>query len=126
MERISRFPPYLDLGDYVVVHAGIRPGWPLEKQTLEDLTQLRVLNDANTEGGVATPWYERYRGDKTVIFGHTVFATPLLNKNAIGIDTGCVYGGSLTAVVLPERRLVSMPAVKAYADRRGGASCHRG
>ena len=122
MERISQFPPYLDLGDYLVVHAGIRPGLPLEKQSLEDLTQLRTLNG----GGASVPWYERYRGHKKVIFGHTVFAAPLLTENAIGIDTGCVYGGSLTAVVLPERRLVSMPAVKAYAGRRGGASWLRG
>jgi hypothetical protein len=126
LERISQFPPYLDLGDYMVVHAGIRPGLPLEKQSLEDLTQLRMLDDARQGSGVGTPWYERYRGHKTVIFGHTVFETPLLEEKAIGIDTGCVYGGSLTAVVLPERRLVSMPAVKAYAGRRGGASWLRG
>jgi hypothetical protein len=120
MERISRFPPYIDLGDFVVVHAGIRPGLALEKQSLEDLTQLRMLNGARPGSGVRTPWYEAYRGNKTVIFGHTVFETPLLKENVIGIDTGCVYGGSLTAVILPERRLVSVPAVKAYANRRGG------
>ncbi|MGH7767763.1 MAG: metallophosphoesterase [Candidatus Binatia bacterium] len=125
MEQVSRFPPYLDLGDYLVVHAGIRPGLPPEKQSLEDLTELRMLNGGRPGAGVAMPWYERYRGHKTVIFGHTVFATPLLKENAIGIDTGCVYGGSLTAVVLPERRLVSMPAVKAYTSR-GGASWLRG
>jgi diadenosine tetraphosphatase ApaH/serine/threonine PP2A family protein phosphatase len=121
LEWISSLPPYIDLGDFVVVHAGVRPGLSLAKQSVEDLTQLRTLNGAPS----GTPWFERYCGKKTVVFGHSVFETPLLKENAIGIDTGCVYGGSLTAVLLPERRLVSIPAVKAYAAKKGESPCQR-
>jgi calcineurin-like phosphoesterase family protein len=110
MEWISGFPLYIDLGDFLVVHAGIRPGLPLERQSAEDLTGLRSLKSG-------APWFNQYCGKKTVIFGHTIFAAPLIRENAIGINTGCVYGGSLTAVVLPGRRLVSVPAVKAYAEK---------
>lgn len=117
MEWISQFPRYIDLGDYLVVHAGIRPGLPLEKQTVEDLTQIRTLSASEPGSRDGVPWFERYRGEKTVIFGHWVFATPLLRENAVGFDTGCVYGGRLTAVILPESRLVSIPARKAYAKK---------
>lgn len=117
MDWVSRLPLYVDLGDYLVIHAGIRPGRALEKQTVEDLTQLRTLDSANPENRKGTPWFERYRGDKIIIFGHRVFDCPLLRDNAIGIDTGCVYGGRLTAVVLPSGRLVSVPALKAYAKK---------
>lgn len=113
MEWISRLPRYIDLGDFLVVHAGVRPGVVLEKQTTEDLTRLRSLDGARD----GTPWFEKYRGAKTVVFGHRVFDAPMLKANAMGIDTGCVYGGALTAVVLPERRLVGIPAVKAYTNK---------
>jgi hypothetical protein len=119
MDWISQFPLYVDMGDHLVVHAGIRPGRPLEKQTIEDLTQLRSVDGPMPGGREGTPWFERYRGEKIIIFGHWVFDAPLLRDNAIGIDTGCVYGGRLTAVVLPVGHLVSVPARRAYARKKG-------
>ncbi len=119
MDWVSCLPHYVDLGDHLVVHAGVRPGCPLERQTVEDLTQLRTLDGTDPGSRKGTPWFERYRGDKIIIFGHWVFDAPLLRDNAIGIDTGCVYGGRLTAVVLPGDRLVSVPARRAYARKKG-------
>jgi len=46
--------------------------------------------------------FSDYDWGKRVIFAHTPFSTPFLAPNKIGIDTGCVYGGQLTALVLPE------------------------
>jgi hypothetical protein len=82
----------------------------LDRQTVEDLTSLRTCGD------FGAPWFEQYEG-KTAVFGHWVFTAPHVTKSTIGIDTGCVYGGSLTAVILPERRLVSIPAVKSYSRK---------
>ena len=113
MKWVAALPPYLDLGDYLVVHAGLRPGRSLADQDIRDLTEIRrvVVDDKEI------PWFDVYNGNPTVIFGHWVFSEPLVRKNALGIDTGCVYGGRLTACVLPQRDLVSIPARRAYARK---------
>ncbi|MBI2061082.1 MAG: metallophosphoesterase [Nitrospirae bacterium] len=94
--------------DMIVVHAGVRNGIALEKQTLEDLTTLKRLPPDNH------PWYDDYKGTKTIVFGHYPQREPLVRDRLIGLDTGCVYGGTLTALVLPGRKIVSVPAEKAY------------
>jgi hypothetical protein len=50
-----------------------------------------------------------------VIFGHTIFKKPLVQRNKIGIDTGAVYGGRLTALLLPQKEFVSV-AVERKSD----------
>jgi diadenosine tetraphosphatase ApaH/serine/threonine PP2A family protein phosphatase len=113
MKWVAALPHYLDLGDYLVVHAGLRPGRSLAEQDIKDLTEIRKVVIGDKE----IPWFDVYEGNQTVIFGHWVFGEPVVKTNAIGIDTGCVYGGRLTACVLPERHLVSVPARRAYARK---------
>ena len=108
MKFISKWKLYIELEDTVVVHAGVRNGIPLEKQTLEDLTTLKRLPPDNH------PWYDDYKGSKTIVFGHYPQREPMVCERLIGLDTGCVYGGSLSAFVLPGRKIVSVPAEKAY------------
>ena len=67
-----------------------------------------------------TFWTNHWKGPERVIFGHTVLSQPLVTRRAVGIDTGCVHGRELTAVVLPDWRFVSVPARKAYWAKRGG------
>ena len=45
---------------------------------------------------------------RTVVFGHTPLAKPLIEKNKIGIDTGAVYGGRLTCIELPSRKITQV------------------
>jgi serine/threonine protein phosphatase 1 len=76
-------------GDYLFVHAGIRPGVPLEAQDPHDLIWIRypfLQSDADF--------------GKVVVHGHTPEPQPVERGNRIGVDTGAVYGGSLTALVL--------------------------
>ncbi|MDR1921843.1 MAG: serine/threonine protein phosphatase [Candidatus Adiutrix sp.] len=86
---------YYETDDYIFVHAGLRPGLPLSRQSDNDLLWIRddFLNND-------------YDFGKTIIFGHTPFQEPLVTENRIGLDTGAVFGGPLTAVVLPERRFI--------------------
>ena len=76
-------------GGYLFVHAGIRPGVPLDAQTAEDLLRIRqpFLYTDQELGAV-------------VVHGHTPVKAPVVRANRIAIDTGAVFGGKLTAAVL--------------------------
>lgn len=88
------------IGDYVFVHAGIRPGVPLERQTLEDLRWIReeFLGDARDHGVM-------------IVHGHTIQDDVDECENRIGIDTGAYKSGVLTAIVVEgaERRYLKTP-----------------
>ncbi|WP_119165236.1 metallophosphoesterase family protein [Algihabitans albus] len=84
-------------GDYFFAHAGIRPGVALEAQSAEDLIWIRYpFLQSKVDFG------------KIVVHGHTPDRSPVERDNRIGIDTGAVYGGRLTALVLEgaERRFL--------------------
>ncbi|WP_275740863.1 metallophosphoesterase family protein [Halorhabdus sp. SVX81] len=93
----------------LVVHGGIDPRKPLGEQTREDLLTFRSLGD----GGYERPyWFEQHCEAPRVFFGHTVLAEPFATAGAVGLDTGCVYGGHLTAYRLSTGEFVSVePAV---------------
>jgi serine/threonine protein phosphatase 1 len=76
---------------YIYVHAGVKPGVPMFKQQRHDLIWIR-------DDFIFSPTGL----DKKVVFGHTPFSRPLIKEDKIGVDTGGVYGGALTAVQLPE------------------------
>src|SRR5262249_32904623 len=63
---------------------------------------------------VRYPWAQDYRGKAAVVYGHTPVPEATWLNNTICIDTGCVFGGRLTALRYPERELVSVPARRAY------------
>jgi serine/threonine protein phosphatase 1 len=76
-------------GGYFFVHAGVRPGVPLQQQTREDMLRIRqpFLYTERDLGAV-------------VVHGHTPVKAPGVTHNRIAIDTGAVFGGKLTCVVL--------------------------
>lgn len=82
------------VGGYLFVHAGVRPGVPLERQTRHDLIWIREpFLSSNEPFGLV------------VVHGHTPRQEPVIRQNRIGIDTGAVMGGMLTCAVLEEDRL---------------------
>lgn len=127
---LAGLPPYLELPEHgaCIVHAGLRPGVALSAQDVWTLTHVRSL-DADGEPSVRhdlAPWAAAHRDGPHVVFGHNSRLGLQLHPLATGLDTGCVYGGSLSALVLssaqrvPEdaeqrRQLVcSVPAQRRY------------
>lgn len=109
--------------ELLVVHAGLKPGVALEDQNPTDLFTMRSLDSAGNptpriEGGV--PWVSKWVGPPYVVFGHDAVRGMQMTRWAIGLDTGCVYGRELTGVWLPERRMVSVAAKKAWASVERG------
>lgn len=107
----------LDEGRLVVAHAGL-------KETLQGRTSpearafaLRGQNTGKLDAfglPIRSNWAAAYRGNALVVYGHTPVAEPLWLNNTVNIDTGCVYGGHLTALRYPERETVSIPAQAVY------------
>ena len=111
----NRMPFTIDLDTHLVVHAGLRPNVELYSQTTGDMTRLRTLGP-DRESDEGTPWYHVYFGEKVVLFGHWPAPEPRRGKKAIGLDTGCVYGHTLTAYIIETDEFVSVPAKKAYDE----------
>ena len=109
----NTLPFIIDLETHLVVHAGLRPNVELHSQTTGDLTRIRTLG-ADRESEEGTPWYQVYSGEKIVLFGHWPGPEPKRAKQAIGLDTGCVYGHNLTAYIIETDEFVSVPARETY------------
>jgi protein phosphatase len=108
-----------DDGKLVVAHAGM-------KEEMQGRGSGRVRDFAlygETTGEtddyglpVRYNWAAEYRGTAMVVYGHTPIAEPEWLNRTINIDTGCVFGGKLTALRYPERELVSVPALHTYYE----------
>ena len=88
---------------------------PWREQPARVVTRIQVVGPGGTaqkraDCPGAPHWSERWVGPPFVVYGHTPRPEPAQSAWALGIDTGCVDGGSLTAYVLPERRLVRVRA----------------
>ncbi|WP_296674841.1 metallophosphoesterase family protein [Novosphingobium sp.] len=90
---IAGFEDSISVGDYVFVHAGVRPGVPLCDQQQSDLRWIRSQFLEQEEGFGAV-----------IVHGHTIFAKPEVKAGRIGIDTGAYTSGRLTALGLEGTR----------------------
>jgi protein phosphatase len=109
----------LDGGRLVVAHAGLTE--PLQGRASAAVRDFALYGDTTGETDeyglpVRLNWAAEYRGAATVVYGHTPVLQPEWLNNTIDIDTGCVFGGSLTALRYPEREIVSVPAAQVYYE----------
>jgi serine/threonine protein phosphatase 1 len=89
LEFLTRLKTWHVEGDYAFVHAGVRPGMPIEAQREADLLWIRnEFLGSNADFG------------RVIVHGHTPTWHPDVRPNRIGIDTGAVFGGALTALAL--------------------------
>ncbi|MFB6160161.1 MAG: metallophosphoesterase family protein [Haloferacaceae archaeon] len=112
---LESLPVALAIDDTLVVHGGVDPTRALDEQDVESLLTCRAVPPENGYDGPF--WFERYRGPPRVVFGHTVLDDPVVTDWAVGLDTGCVYGGALTAYDYGDDSFVSVPAQRTYRTR---------
>ncbi|MGH3712978.1 MAG: polynucleotide kinase-phosphatase [Micromonosporaceae bacterium] len=109
----------LDGGRLVVAHAGLKEAYQGRASgRVRSFCLYGETTGETDEYGlpVRYPWANDYRGDAMVVYGHTPTPKPEWINNTICLDTGCVFGGELTALRYPEKALVSVPAERVYYE----------
>jgi protein phosphatase len=101
-----------------LVHFRAHP--PLQRSSSGTARSFALFGDTTGEVDqrglpIRRNWAQEYRGTAMVVYGHTPVLAPEWQNNTINIDTGCVFGGKLTALRYPERELISVPATQVYA-----------
>jgi hypothetical protein len=113
---VEQLPAYLEIEDHGlrVVHAGLVPGVPMDEQRPENLMKMRTLRADGTPSKQRghTLWGSLYEGPPHVAFGHNALDGLQLHRDATGLDTGCVYGGALTALVLEPNQVPPPPEAR--------------
>lgn len=112
---IESLPVAISWDGALVVHGGVHPDVPLEEHDVDALENTRAMNPGDSYDGPF--WFEHYEGPDRVFFGHTVMAHPAVYRYAIGLDTGAVYGGALTAYDLHADELVSVDVEVTHESR---------
>ncbi|MBP6013907.1 MAG: polynucleotide kinase-phosphatase [Alphaproteobacteria bacterium] len=110
---------WLDGGRLAVAHAGLKEemigrGSPMVRDFALYGETTGEIDDFGLP--VRLDWAAKYRGTTTVVYGHTPVPEAEWVNNTICIDTGCVFGGKLTALKWPEKELVSVPAQRTYYE----------
>ncbi len=109
----------LDEGRLVVAHAGMKEEYQGRGSgRVREFALYGETTGETDEFGlpVRFNWASEYRGRATVVYGHTPVPEPDWVNDTLNVDTGCVFGGRLTALRYPERELVSVPAARVYAE----------
>ena len=109
----------LDSGKLVVAHAGMKE--ELQGRASGRVREFSLYGETTGETDefglpIRLNWAEEYRGKATVVYGHTTVIEPQWINRTINIDTGCVFGGKLTALRYPEKEIISVPSRKTYYE----------
>ncbi len=110
-----------DDGKLVVAHAGLKES--MQGRGSGAVREFALFGETTGETDefglpVRYNWAADYRGKALVVYGHTPQPEPLWLNNTVNIDTGCVFGGSLTALRYPEKEIVSIRAHATYYESK--------
>ncbi len=108
-----------DNGNLVIAHAGLPER--MHGRSSAAVREFALFGETTGETDefglpVRYNWAADYRGQATVVYGHTPVPEPVWLSNTVNIDTSCVFGGRLTALRYPEREIVSVPAHRTYYE----------
>ncbi len=111
----------LDDGKLVVAHAGLKK--EMHGRGSGKVREFCLYGDTTGESDefglpIRLKWAKDYRGTAMVVYGHTPVVEPEWLNGTVNIDTGCVFGGKLTALRYPEKQTVSVPAKRMYCEPR--------
>lgn len=111
----------LDDGRLVVAHAGMKES--MQGRGSGAVREFALFGETTGETDefglpVRYNWAAEYRGPAMVVYGHTPIPEPEWLNRTINIDTGCVFGGKLTALRYPEKEIASVPSLHTYAEPR--------
>lgn len=102
----------------IFVHGGFMPGENWNRQPAEVVTRIQSVSDGKpckrSEAPDAPLWADLWNGPPFVVYGHAPRPEVHKLKWSLCVDTGCVFGGYLTAYILPEKRLVQVKARRRY------------
>lgn len=134
---LRNLPMILESDGWFFVHAGFEPGRTLDAQRKDRVIRVRYVNDKGemvpyADGSLDQPpdtvyWTEQWKGPKNVVYGHAVHSleAPRIDDRGgvlcVGIDTGCCFGGRLTAMIIQDggHEFVQVPARREYMKRPG-------
>lgn len=107
----------LDKGRLVVVHAGMPEA--MQGETSAEVREFALFGKRTGEVDehgypIRYDWASDYKGPALVVYGHTPMREPRWVNNSVNLDTGCIFGGRLTALRYPEKEIVSVPAKRIY------------
>lgn len=121
IEFIRSFPPFIKIDNLLVVHGGVHPKInlnSLSKQNIYEICQIRqvskndnsVLLDKQDKNTV--PWQDIYNGEHGfVVYGHQREKEVIQRKHSLGLDTGCVHGGKLSAAIFTDTKKIKYQIV---------------
>ncbi len=109
----------LDDGKLVVAHAGLKE--TMQGRGSRAVREFALYGETTGESDefglpIRYNWAAEYRGKAVVVYGHTPVPEPVWLNYTVNIDTGCVFGGKLTALRYPEQEVVSVPANQVYCE----------
>lgn len=130
---IARMPLYIKIDDTIIVHAGMRAHVSLANQHRDDLLYIRYMDSDSrfislkkisklgVEATGAHFWTEFWKGPESVVYGHNVhsYEEPLIQEVSpgvmcYGLDTGCCFGGRLTAMILETKEIIQVQAKREH------------
>lgn len=113
---VREWPLWIEEPGLLLVHAGLVPGVHPSRTDPWTLVSIRTWDGVGKDlfNSDHLPWFEFYTGKSLVVFGHWAALGGVIREHVIGLDTGCVYGGMLSCLILPEHRFVRVKARKAY------------
>ena len=138
VDHMREFPISISIPELslAVVHAGVDPskkGYPIHLHKFSDLIRIRCVTkdgsttNKNPDDKGTQLWSPKYTGPPFIVFGHDAKRKLQVHPWARGIDTGCVYGGCLTALVIGDTRdthnwmknieIISVAAAKVYNEK---------